>query len=48
MTTAPPYAPDEEQAPRRRRRRWPWFVGGAVALILIGVVAGPFIYIHFI
>jgi polyisoprenoid-binding protein YceI len=38
----------EQAAPRRRRRRWPWFVGGAVALVLIGVVAAPFIYIHFI
>jgi len=48
MTTVPPYTPDDEQTPRRRRRRWPWFLGGAVVLILIGVVAGPFVYIHFI
>jgi len=48
MTTAPPYPPEDEQAPRRRRRRWPWFVGGAVLVVLIGLVAGPFIYIHFI
>ena len=48
MTTAPPYTPDDEHTPRRRRRRWPWFLGGAAVLILIGVVAGPFIYIHFI
>jgi len=48
MTTAPPYPPENEQAPRRRRRRWPWFVGGAVLVVLIGVVAGPFVYIHFI
>jgi polyisoprenoid-binding protein YceI len=48
MTTAPPYPPDDDQTPRRRRRRWPWFVGGAVLVLLIGLVAGPFIYIHFI
>jgi polyisoprenoid-binding protein YceI len=48
MTTAPPYPPEDEQAPRRRRRRWPWFVGGALLVVLIGLVAGPFIYIHFI
>ena len=48
MTTAPPYPPEDEQAPRRRRRRWPWFVGGAVLVVIIGLVAGPFIYIHFI
>jgi polyisoprenoid-binding protein YceI len=48
MTTAPPSPPEDEQAPRRRRRRWPWFVGGAVLVVLIGLVAGPFIYIHFI
>jgi polyisoprenoid-binding protein YceI len=48
MTTAPPYPPEDEQAPRRRRRRWPWFVGGAVLVVVIGLVAGPFIYIHFI
>ena len=48
MTTAPPYPPEDEQVPRRRRRRWPWFVGGAVLVVLIGLVAGPFVYIHFI
>ena len=46
----PPAAPPDPEYPtaRRRRRRWPWFVGGAVVLVLVGLVAGPFIYIHFI
>jgi polyisoprenoid-binding protein YceI len=32
----------------RTRRRWPWIVGGLVAFLAVLVVAGPFIYIHFI
>jgi polyisoprenoid-binding protein YceI len=32
----------------RTRRRWPWIVGGIVAFLAVLVVAGPFIYIHFI
>ncbi|HKA02745.1 MAG TPA: YceI family protein [Acidimicrobiales bacterium] len=51
MTMAtPPDAPPDPEYPiaRRRRRRWPWFVGGAVVLVLVGLVAGPFVYIHFI
>ncbi len=31
-----------------RRRKWPWFLGGGVLLIVIAAIAGPFIYIHFI
>jgi polyisoprenoid-binding protein YceI len=34
--------------PAKRRRKWPWFVGGGVLLIVIAAIAGPFIYIHFI
>jgi polyisoprenoid-binding protein YceI len=30
------------------RRKWPWFLGGAIALVLVLVVAVPFAYIHFI
>ena len=33
---------------KRRRRRWPWFLGGGIVLILLAVTLGPFIYIHFI
>ena len=32
----------------KRRRKWPWFLGGAVLLAAILVVAVPYIYIHFI
>jgi polyisoprenoid-binding protein YceI len=42
---------DEQESPtsvRRTRRKWPWFLGGAVVVILLAVVAGPFVYIHFI
>jgi polyisoprenoid-binding protein YceI len=31
-----------------KRRKWPWFLGGGVLLIVIAAIAGPFIYIHFI
>ncbi len=31
-----------------RRRRWPWFLGGAAVLVILAVVAVPYIYIHFI
>jgi polyisoprenoid-binding protein YceI len=31
-----------------KRRRWPWFVGGAVIVVILAVVAVPYIYIHFI
>ncbi len=49
MSAAPPPPPESDYpAARRRRRRWPWFLGGAVVLVLVGLVAGPFIYIHFI
>ena len=30
----------------RRRRRWGWWITGVVALVIVGGVAGPFIYIH--
>jgi polyisoprenoid-binding protein YceI len=33
---------------KRRRRRWPWFLGGGIVLILLAVTLGPYIYIHFI
>jgi polyisoprenoid-binding protein YceI len=36
------------EKPARRRRKWPWFVGGGVLLIVIAAIAGPFVYIHFI
>src|SRR4051794_36346243 len=32
----------------RRPRRWVWFLTGGLALVVIALVAGPFIYIHFI
>src|SRR6476646_4151376 len=44
--TSPPTAPPTP--PGRRRRRWPWFLGGAVALVILLAVGGPFVYIHFI
>jgi polyisoprenoid-binding protein YceI len=31
-----------------KRRRWPWFLGGAVILVILAVVAVPYVYIHFI
>ena len=31
-----------------KRRRWPWFLGGAAILVILAVVAVPYIYIHFI
>src|SRR4051812_23941262 len=31
-----------------KRRKWPWFLGGALLLIAVAAVAGPYIYIHFI
>jgi polyisoprenoid-binding protein YceI len=31
-----------------KRRKWPWFLGGGVLLIVIAAIAGPFVYIHFI
>jgi polyisoprenoid-binding protein YceI len=31
-----------------RPRKWMWWLTGAVAVVLIGVVAAPFVYIHFI
>jgi polyisoprenoid-binding protein YceI len=37
-----------EMPAKRRRRRWPWFLGGGIVPILLGVTLGPFIYIHFI
>jgi polyisoprenoid-binding protein YceI len=42
---------DEMESPvdvKPTRRKWPWFLGGAVVLIVLVVVAAPFIYIHFI
>jgi polyisoprenoid-binding protein YceI len=40
---------ETKTAPQRRRRRWLWVVVGAVvAVLLVGLVAGPFVYIHFI
>ena len=36
------------EMPAKRRRKWPWFLGGGVLLIVIAAIAGPFIYIHFI
>jgi len=48
VTAAPPPPPDADYPAPRRRRRWPWFLGGAVVLVLVALVAGPFIYIHFI
>jgi polyisoprenoid-binding protein YceI len=39
---------EPKTAPPRRRRRWPWVVGAFVAVLLVGLVAGPFVYIHFI
>jgi polyisoprenoid-binding protein YceI len=42
---------DEMEPPvdvKPTRRKWPWFLGGAVVLIVLVVVAAPFIYIHFI
>jgi polyisoprenoid-binding protein YceI len=32
----------------RRRRRWPWILGGVVIVAALAVVVGPFVYIHFI
>src|SRR3954471_20667088 len=34
--------------PAKRRRKWPWFLAGAVLLVIIGVIAVPYVYIHFI
>lgn len=34
-TTAPHLAPVPPATPARKRRRWPWFVGGLVVLIVI-------------
>jgi polyisoprenoid-binding protein YceI len=31
-----------------RSRKWLWFLTGAIALVVVAVVAVPFIYIHFI
>jgi polyisoprenoid-binding protein YceI len=31
-----------------RPRKWMWWLTGVVAVVLIGVVAAPFVYIHFI
>src|SRR3954447_5619930 len=34
--------------PAKRRRKWPWFLAGAVVLVIVGVIAVPYVYIHFI
>src|SRR3954454_21524566 len=34
--------------PAKRRRKWPWFLAGAALLVIIGVIAVPYVYIHFI
>jgi polyisoprenoid-binding protein YceI len=31
-----------------RTRKWLWFLTGAIALVVVAVVAVPFVYIHFI
>ncbi len=33
-----PYTPEPEDAPRRKRKAWPWIVGGAVVFLLLFVV----------
>jgi polyisoprenoid-binding protein YceI len=32
----------------RRGRKWLWWIGGAVAVVVAALALGPFIYIHFI
>ncbi len=32
----------------RRARRWIWWLGGAIVVVAIAAVVGPFVYIHFI
>jgi polyisoprenoid-binding protein YceI len=34
--------------PTRKRRRWLWWVIGIVGVVVAALIAGPFIYIHFI
>ena len=46
--TAPTTPPTAPPTPPARLRRWPWFLGGGVALVVLLVVGGPFVYIHFI
>ena len=31
-----------------KRPRWPWLLGGAVVLVIVAVLAVPYVYIHFI
>src|SRR5262249_21327792 len=30
------------------RKRWIWWLGGGIVVVIIALIAGPFIYIHFI
>jgi len=32
----------------KRRRRWVWWIGGAIVVAVIAVVGGPYAYIHWI
>src|SRR5947209_6094811 len=48
MDLLPDSDPDAPLDVKPTRRKWPWFLGGGIALIVLLVVGAPFVYIHFI